>query len=868
MNTLSTIDGRVVDDDRINSVNNPPKLKSRMLQRALSAGRRRVPPSYKDAERSLSPEPRAFGRKSMDDAYVNNNNRESSLDVGNAYDNATDTREPEIPMKKHSMRSNNSNRDPFPDDASREEASVDRSPIKPATTKEVRAEKRYIERAASTGRARSAGRYGIDYRPRYRDQPKQRRNSRVEKEYDHSHHQQQQHQQQLPFDQAVIERQKTIDNSDLKTSSPYSIQTGIQPNVSGLTATHSPRMMHKVVDAVVTTSPPPPPPRTVSSALVTPEKTSRHVGFRTPESNTSKTVHLASSPEKVGTNAAVTLSGGDNHQPSWQEVNRREQARQRLMERMKGIDARVKSRSSYEQGGQSPGVMKSLKPWEVVNDNNTTRTSSTHHVLDGVPDQDQSKLIVPPLMDEDGVWRDPAPTSSPTGYNTISPNNAYATYDTNNDDGMMKSLQSRVEYYKTCLKSNEKKLDELIDSEKELHEMLKSQQEEYENQQRQDRERHEREMEEVNGAMGEAKKAMDALESTIQSLNASSQEKDGCIVELKEKLSLMELELKERITTNEERVTEYEEQITGLKSSVSELKSSVAEKDQKIASLTKEVASLTDKCSETEAAYQQSCGTLEEKEKTLAETVEKLEQEKNDLVYNFEKYRGDLEYKMEATTVRMEAITKEKDKLIASLHTKVELLESSVIEKEGQVKQHVDWKLAQAGMEADWMLKEKEMSGNIRTLAMSLDEKDKELDNLTRLLEHERKLKAASDERIGAMKNELMRIQKELIDSNRKQEEEADRIFKERHRAKVAKALTPRSAARRKKSGRGRELPREDPPASPRGTHNRGRSEYYSSPRNTRPRARTPEEERYVHAMAGSFSTEYDSSDSVFDFSS
>ena len=69
---------------------------------------------------------------------------------------------------------------------------------------------------------------------------------------------------------------------------------------------------------------------------------------------------------------------------------------------------------------------------------------------------------------------------------------------------------------------------------------------------------------------------------------------------------------------------------------------------------------------------------------------------------------------MEATIVRMEAVTKEKDKLIASLNRKVELFESSVIKKEGEgrVKQQ----------HTDCILKEKEMSGNIQTLAMSFNE--------------------------------------------------------------------------------------------------------------------------------------------------
>ena len=117
---------------------------------------------------------------------------------------------------------------------------------------------------------------------------------------------------QQPLDHVVFERQKTIDNSELKgskavtattatmaASSSYTIQTGIAPNVSGLTAT-SPRMMRNAIkgDAAATASPPPPPTRTVS-ALVAPEK-SRHVGFHTSESAASET--RTSSPDKVGAN--------------------------------------------------------------------------------------------------------------------------------------------------------------------------------------------------------------------------------------------------------------------------------------------------------------------------------------------------------------------------------------------------------------------------------------------------------------------------------------------------------------------------------------------------------------------------------------
>ena len=817
MNTLSTIDGRVVDDDA--PVKPPSKPKSRMLQRALSAGRGgRVPPSYKDAERSLSPPPRKFGKK-FEDADT---------------DSWADTRE-EIPMKKTSRYESH------PDDASRDEASVNSGSSEPGT---IRVEKKYIERAASTGRARSTGRYRIESRPRYRDQPKKNKT--------------------LGF-------HANVDNSELQLEPKvgYSIQTGVQQTVSGLTASSPKAWQRKHVGFEEMRDVPPPPPgvsgyvqsspagvvTAPNPAPVTPENV-RHVSFQTPDSlmvrsystgqvETTESKLRAMGMSSPNVNKSSTPTSYNHH--SWQEQSRKEQARQRLQERMASIDSRVKGRHSIGVAERSP------KPWETDNARVYTR-----HVLDGVPDQDQSKLIVPPLMDEDGVWRDPV--SSPTGAAGVG-NGAF-------DEGTTKALQSRVEYYKTCLKSNEKKLDELIESEKELNDMLKKQQQDFEEQQKEDTELHQKEMNKVNEAMADAKNAIDALESTIMQLKKTSIEKDVCISELKEKLSLMEMELKEKITTHEERKTVYEKQVASLKGDISELEKSGVGKDKKISLMEKtikgleeKVTQLTDQCSQTESAFKESCGTVQEKEQLLAKTVQEMEQEKNDLVFNFEQYRGDLEYKMEAATVRMESITKEKDNLIDSLNRKVELLEASLVDKEGEVKECDEWRMKQVELEADWMLKEKELNQNIQTLAMSLTEKDKELDNFQRLLEHERKLKAASDERIGAIKNELSKCQQELIDERRKRA--ASDKAEERYHAKiVAHALSPRSAARRNhhhSSRRARE-PRQDPPVSPRAR--RGER----SPRHRHRSAR--QEREYYGQVEESSSTEYESTDSIFEFSS
>jgi predicted nucleic acid-binding Zn-ribbon protein len=817
MNTLSTIDGQVVDDD---SPTKPPKpaIKSRMLSRALSAGRSRVPPSYKDAERSLSPPPRKL-----------KNNRDDARKDPDTWD----AREEMEPSTKPVLNRSESH----PDDASRDEASVNSGEAKPVVKE--RTNRRYIERAASTGRARSTGRFRFESRPRYRDQPKRpNRETRDD----------------------TFERQTTIDNSEFEPKVSFSIQTGIQPNVSGLTAT-SPRALQGGMNYQAMREVPPPPPPQVHSVPVTPEHRQETPGFHTPKSQFAKSYQ----PTQVNTHSQNTAHHAVKIVPnmsnyrnqSWQEQARKDQARQRLMERMKEIDTRVKSR----RGG--------TKPWEVNSRPNT-------HVLDGVPDQDQSKLIVPPLMDEDGVWRDPV-SSSP---GITSPTNMASA---NFDDGVVKSLQSRVEYYKTCLKSNESKLDELIDSEKELHEMLENQQREHEQQLKQDAEAHEKEINEINEAMEEAKSAIDVLESTIEKLNEASGEKDECIRELKEKLGLVELELKERIITNEERVTDYEEKLTGVKKNVNELKNAISDKDEKIASaekktkaLEEEVAKLADQCSKTESAYKSTCDSVQEKDRLLAKTVKDMEQEKNDLVFNFEQYRGDLEYKVEATSVRMEALVKEKDKLIGSLNRKINLLESSLAEKEGEVKENAQWKLRHIELEATWMVKEKELNNNIQTLAMSMTEKDKDLDNVKRLLEDERKLKAASDEMLGTMKNELSKCQQELIKERRRQNEAL----------LIAQTLTPRSAARRKHHHKssGREPRREDPPASPRARQGGRQAVYERSPRNHQsPRAshgvcqsgyeRSPRNShstnnRYEVQVEEACSTDYESADSIFDFTS
>ena len=815
MNTLSTIDGRVVDDDA--QVKPPSKPKSRMLQRALSAGRGgRVPPSYKGAERSLSPPTRKSGKK-LEEVES---------------ESWPDTRE-EIPMKKSSRYESHT------DDASRDEASVNSGSSEPGT---IRVEKKFIGRAASSGRSKSTGRYRIESRPRYRDQPKKN---------------------------TVNGMHINNDNSEVKLEPKvgYSIQTGIQQTVSGLTATSPRAWQRKHVGFEDTRDVPTPAPSVPShihnaavgivtapnSVPVTPENV-RHVSFQTPNSQLVRsysTGHVETAESKLramvaSSNANKSSTPISSNHHSWQEQSRKDQARQRLQERMASIDSRVKGRYNGM-------VERYHKPWETDNARVFTR-----HVLDGVTDKDQSKLIVPPLMDEDGVWRDPV--SSPTGAAGFE-NGAF-------DEGTLKALQSRVEYYKTCLKSNEKKLDELIESEKEINEMLKKQSQDFEAQQKQDAELHQNEIKKMNEAMAEAKNAIDHLESTILQLKKTSVEKDACIGELKEKLSLMEMELKESKTTHEERVAAYEKQVAGLKCNITELEKSGALKDKKISSMEKtikkleeEVDQLADQCSKTESAFNESRDAVQVKEELLAKTVQEMEQEKNDLVFNFEQYRGDLEYKMEAATLRMESITKEKDSLIESLNKKVELLEASLLDREGEVKDFDDWRMKQVELEADWMLKEKELNHNIQTLAMSLTEKDKELENFQRLLEHERKLKSASDERIGAIKTELSKCQQELIDERRKREE-SDKAEERYHAKIIAQALSPRSAARKKHhhSSRRTREPRQDPPVSPRV----GRGE-----RSSRHRHRSVRRERGCYdQVEGSSSTEYESTDSIFDFSS
>jgi chromosome segregation ATPase len=271
--------------------------------------------------------------------------------------------------------------------------------------------------------------------------------------------------------------------------------------------------------------------------------------------------------------------------------------------------------------------------------------------------------------------------------------------------------------------------------------------------------------------------------------------------------------------------------------------------------LEEESAKMADMCSRTEAAFVDSCKTIKEKEELLINIKENMEQEKDHLLYNFEKYREDLTDKMEKTSLRMEAITTEKNKLIESLHSKVQLLESSLMEKEEEVKQH-----------AHCAEKHDELNSKIQTLALALAEKDKELSNCQRELNKERKLHAESNEQRIHAENELSDCQEELSNVKRAQAEDNER----RHNAKkIAKALSSNVAKTRRRHHAIQREPRQDPPVSPHRNHVAHQPVYYERVRKTKsPRdrhSRRSETERYDNGSMSSI--EYDSSDSIFDFS-
>ncbi|KAL3801060.1 hypothetical protein HJC23_002353 [Cyclotella cryptica] len=881
MNTLTTIEGRVVDAE---TAAKPPKPKRSMMlgRRALSAGRSRVPPPFEDAERAIPSSPKKFAEKTSEDANISI--RSENMGVGalaptnpDAY---SDTREEtEMPKKNRLSR-----QETFPDDATRDDASVNDSAFEAA--KGRRSERKYIERAASVGRARSTGRerFHIEYRPRYRDQNTKctgRGGRRFESASPTG-----ENIDVIPTD-GRFDRHVSIDSNEFEPSAQkgaYSpknmpipartVQAGIQETVSGLTVSSplalqgastgrdwrdkpstnhpysSPRnvVAHRVVGVTRSAS---------SPSIVTPG-TSRNTsaGFLTPKSMSTKTysgVYTHYSEE--GRNSEVTDLGEDSFNrknpstvddvnssniPNYGSLpvqNRKEQARHRLKQYLDDIDSRVKGRRGYE--AKTPDTPKPL--------------------LDGVSVDNRSKLVVPPLIDEDGVWRDPSPRSvfraSHTGIATANADLCPIGVDSMQDESFVRSLQSRVEYYKTCLKSNEKKLDELIDSENELKELLMSQREQYEIQQKQDSEIHEKEMEEVKSAMNEAKKAIDALEATIEKLNEASKEKDECIHELKTKLNEVEDELEDCVVANKEHAKVYRENVIQLEASLSERDYKILRMEEKIKKLEEESVKMNDLYSRTEAAFVDSCKTIDEKEQLLIKIKEQMEQEKGDLLDNFEKYREDLTDKMDKTSLRMEAITTEKNKLIESLHSKVQLLESSLTEKEEEVKQH-----------DHCAEKHEELNSKIQTLALALAEKDKELSNCQHELNKERKLHAESNEKRTHAENELRDCQEELSYVRRAQAEDLER----RHSAKkIAKALSSNVAANRRRHHAIQREPRQDPPVSPhrnQGLHNRVYCEHerrIKSPRDHR--SRRSETERYNTRSISSI--EYDSSDSIFDFS-
>ncbi|KAL7483357.1 hypothetical protein ACHAW6_009009 [Cyclotella cf. meneghiniana] len=882
MNTLTTIEGRVVDAE---TTAKPPKPKRSLVlgRRALSAGRgSRVPPSYEEPERVIPNSPKKFAQKISEGADRSTRAEKMSAGAGaqTNTESYSDTREETEPPKKNVLARQES----FPDDATRDDASINGRSFEAANG--ARSDRKYIERAASAGRAMSTGRerFHIEYRPRYRDQ-NAKYSGKGSRRYEAA----------SPADETidVIEtnrqfvRHVSIDSSEFAShqnvacstknmiTPARNVQAGIRGTASGLTVP-SPTAFHATSTGrdwkdIPSMRPPSASPRnlpqrgvdvtrsTSSPSIVTPSTTpSASSSFLTPKTQFHKRNSSAYSlyceegeyseatdpgensfaqnnPELVDDGNWSSIHNYDSHPMQ----NRKEQARHRLKKYFDDIDSRVKGRRSYE--AQTPEMP--LKP-----------------LLDGVSVENQYKLVVPPLIDEDGVWRDRSLHSvfraSPTSMGTVNTDFGPLGADSVQDDGFVKSLQSRVEYYKTCLKSNEKKLDELIESEKELKQLLMSQQEQYEIHQKRDSELHEKEMEEVKSAMNEAKKAIDALEATIEKLREASKEKDDCIHDLKGKLNEVEEELKDCITANKERVKVYDANVIELQTNLSERDSKISIMEEKIKKLEEESAKMTDLCSRTEAAFVDSCKTIKEKEVLLINIKEHMEQEKDHLLYNFEKYREDFTDKMEKTSLRMEAITTEKNKLIESLHSKVQLLESSLMEKEEEAKQH-----------AHCAEKHDELNSKIQTLALALAEKDKELSNCQRELNKERKLHAESNEQRIHAENELSYCQEELSNVKRAQAEDNER----RHNAKkIAKALSSNVATttRRRHHAIPRE-PRQDPPVSPHRNHIIHPSVYYEREQRTKsPRdrhSRRSETEKYDNRSMSSI--EYDSSDSIFNFS-
>jgi hypothetical protein len=622
------------------------------------------------------------------------------------------------------------------------------------------------------------------------------------------------------------------------------VQTGIQDTVSVLTAP-SPQVAR---GKILSQDPPSTSPRKAAaagvlnehsyvptSAPITPEAAS---GYHTPKNQFIK--RYSGSYASHSAKDSTTESKDAKSSPREQE--RREQARLRLKKQMEDIDSRLKGRTRHYDV-TSP---RSLKPWEVASER-----EHTYHVLNGVADDDQSKLIVPPLMDEDGVWRDPTSPSSVYGSSTTGAGT--------HNDGTLKSLQSRVEYYKTCLKSNEKKLDELIDSEKELKDLLKKQQEEYESQQKEDSELHEKEMEEVNSAMSEAKTAIDALESTIEKMNEASKEKDECISDLKVQVNAMEVEMKEAVVINEKRVTEYEKQVTELLQQVSEKDDKLLSLEKKTKQLNEELIKMTDSCTRTEAAFESSCKSIKDKEQLLVDTKKKMEQEKDDLIHNFEMYREELANKVDKTTTRMDAIAKEKDNLIETLNRKVELLELRLAEK--------DEKLKQIG---NWSKREDKLMKSMMALTLAMTEKDKEISNLQCLLEHEKKMHTAGLEKVGKLEKELESCQQELSEEKKEHAGNKERLYNAK---KLARAYESKAASSKKShvsSGtRESRKPRQDPPPAVKNKYNvahrvhKGREEKLKSPRNH------PRGSRFDDESASSYPSAEasESGDSIFYFS-
>lgn len=277
------------------------------------------------------------------------------------------------------------------------------------------------------------------------------------------------------------------------------------------------------------------------------------------------------------------------------------------------------------------------------------------------------------------------------------------------------------------------------------------------------------ELDHFRAAMKEAEDTVKSLEDTIHQLEQAGNNKDELVEILRRQAEKLEVELEQKAATTLEKEIDHQESVKTLNESISELCGDIKERDNTISDLqdhNSELETVLAKSKEDHNAVQTELAAAQkdiiDKDERIQSLQDELDTTKEQLQEQMELYRNEISSSLENTTQLMDLMSKEKDSLINSLHTKITMLEQSLTE--------LSYEQDMGTLQHDGYTKE--LNDKIHNLALALTDKDKVIE----MLKSEMKVSSAADaKKLASMKKK-----------------EKDRKMKEAARIIVSSSRSPR----------------------------------------------------------------------------